>query len=295
MKVFVAKSSSVRVRKNKMVASVAFAMLLTASTGAIAQAPPPAPPATPNCNSNQTGPIPNLNTAAAPASAVSGALAGAIGNINTIFLTQQGSAFVSAPPNPAPDQPGGGVWARAVGGEVNLKSTSTSNGVATVPAIPAATTTISTTCANNQQNNFVGVQVGQDIARLNWGNWNVHLGTTAGYVSSGSTDSVSGFQTNFEVPFFGTYLVATHGRFFSDIMVREEFYNMRLNDPGLGFFNQPTGARGVSVAASAGYNFDLGKDWFVEPSGGFIWSKTHVNSFTSGGTPNPGLCGHQFS
>jgi opacity protein-like surface antigen len=292
MNLFVAKSREVQGRKNKILAGVAFAAALAASTSVLAQpAPVPPPPATPNCTSTQTGPIPNLNTAAAPASAVSGALSGAIGNINTIFLTQQGSAFVSAPPNPAPDQPGGGVWARAVGGQVNLTSTSTSTGVATVPAIPAATTNISTTCANNQNNNFAGVQVGQDIARLNWGGWNVHLGTTAGYVSSGSTDAVSGFQTNFEVPFFGTYLVATHGRFFSDIMVREEFYNMRLNDPALGFFNQGTGARGVSVAASAGYNFDLGKDWFIEPSGGFIWSRTHVDSFTSGGTPNPGLAG----
>jgi len=99
-------------------------VLLTASTGAMAQVVATAP-ATPNCSSAQVGPIPNLSTAAAPASAVAGALSGAIGNINTIFLTQQGSAFVSAPPNPAPDQPGGGVWARAVGGQVNLTSTST--------------------------------------------------------------------------------------------------------------------------------------------------------------------------
>jgi opacity protein-like surface antigen len=290
MKLFVAKSSGLRVLKNEILAGATFAVLLTASTGAVAQVVAN-PPVTPNCNSTQVGPVPNLSTAAAPASAVAGALAGAIGNINTIFLTQQGSAFVSAPPNPAPDQPGGGVWARAVGGEVNLKSTSTSNGSLVVPLLPISNTTISTTCANNQQNNFAGVQVGQDIARLNWGGWNVHLGTTAGYVSSGSTDNLAGFTTNFEVPFFGTYLVATHGRFFSDIMVRQEFYNMRLNDPALGFFNQPTGARGVSVAASAGYNFDLGKNWFIEPSAAFIWSRTKVDSFTSGGTPNPGLAG----
>jgi opacity protein-like surface antigen len=294
MKLFVATSSGVRVRKNKIVASAAFIVLLTASTGAVAQVPPPPPPATPNCNFVQTpavGGVLNLHTLAAPASSVAGSLSGAIGNMNTIFLTQQGSAFVSAPPDPAPDQPGGGVWARAVGGEVNLKSTSTSNGAIIIPANPGQNTSISTTCANNQNTNFAGVQVGQDIARLNWGGWNVHLGTTAGYVSSGSTDSVSGFQTNFEVPFFGTYLVATHGRFFSDIMVREEFYNMRLNDPTLGYFNQPAGARGVSVAVSAGYNFDLGQNWFLEPSAGFIASKTHVDSFNSGGTIPPGIAG----
>jgi opacity protein-like surface antigen len=294
MKLFVAKSREVQGRKTKILASTAFVVLLTASTAAVAQAPPPVPPATPNCTSTQVpavGGVANLNQLALPASAVAGALSGAIGNINTIFLTQQGSAFVSAPPNPSPDQPGGGVWARAVGGEVNLKSTSTSNGSFVIPTSPAANTTISATCANNQNNNFAGVQVGQDIARLNWGGWNVHLGTTAGYVSSGSTDNLAGFTTNFEVPFIGTYLVATHGRFFSDIMVREEFYNMRLNDPALGFFNQPTGARGVSVAVSAGYNFDVGHNWFVEPSGGFIYSKTRVDSFTSAGTPTLPIVG----
>src|ERR1700686_5812472 len=110
MKLFVAKSSGLRVLKNEILAGATFAVLLTASTGAVAQVGA-TPPVTPNCNSTQVGPVPNLSTAAAPASAVAGALAGAIGNINTIFLTQQGSAFVSAPPNPAPDQPGGGVWA----------------------------------------------------------------------------------------------------------------------------------------------------------------------------------------
>lgn len=273
------------------VAGAAFTILLSASNGAVAQVPPPAAPTTPNCNSNLVGPVLNLNTLAAPSSAVTGALSGAIGNINTIFLTQQGSAFVSAPPNPAPDQPGGGVWARAVGGEVNLKSTSSSNGAFVVPANPGQNSTVTTNCANNQNNNFSGVQVGQDISRLNWGGWNVHLGTTAGYVSSNSNDNLAGFGTKFEVPFVGGYAVATYGRFFTDVMVRQEFYNMRLNDPALGFFNQPASARGISVATSAGYNFALQNNWFIEPSAGFVWSKTKVDSFTSGGTINPGIAG----
>jgi opacity protein-like surface antigen len=264
------------IRGGKILAGLAFAASIAASSTALAQ--------TPNCTSTQTGPIQNLNQVAAPSSAVAGSLAGAIGNINTIFLTQQGSAFVSAPANPAPDQPGGGVWARGVGGEVTLKSTSTSNGTFTVPANPVANTAITTNCANNQRNDFAGLQVGQDISRLNWGGWNVHLGTTAGYVSAHSNDTVSNFATSFEVPFFGVYAVATHGRFFADLMVREEFYDIRVNDPALGFQSQGIGARGTSVAASAGYNFDLGNNWFIEPSGGFVFSKTKVDSFTAGGT-----------
>jgi hypothetical protein len=61
--------------------------------------------------------------------------------------------------------------------------------------------------------------IGQDIARLNYAGWNLHWGTTAGYLSSRATDSTGG-STNFEVPFLGTYLVATYGRFFADLMVR---------------------------------------------------------------------------
>ena len=266
-------------------------MLSFASGEASAQVLPPPAPATPNCTSNTVGPVLNLNTLAAPSSAVASSLAGAIGNINTIFLTQQGSAFVSAPPNAAPNQPGGGAWARAVGGEANLKSTSASSGTFTVPTNTPQNSTATTNCNNSQANNFYGVQVGQDVARLNWNGWNVHVGATGGYVSSDSKDNLAGFGTRIEVPFVGGYVAATRDRFFADVMVRQEFYNMRLNDPALGFFNQPTSARGISVAASAGYNVALANNWFIEPSGGFIWSKTRVDNFTSGGTANPGIAG----
>jgi hypothetical protein len=33
------------------------------------------------------------------------------------------------------------------------------------------------------------------------------------------------------VPFWGAYFVATKGRFFADLMVRQEFYNINLNNP----------------------------------------------------------------
>src|SRR5262245_41589763 len=69
----------------------------------------PALPA--NCTGTQTG---NALVANFAGGAVSSAIAGIIGSVNTAFLTQQGSAFVSAPGNPAPDQPGGGIWSRAL-------------------------------------------------------------------------------------------------------------------------------------------------------------------------------------
>jgi hypothetical protein len=266
-----------RCRKNSIHGATLTALLLS-SSAAFAD----------NCNTKQTGDIgiKDIARIAEPAGAASAALAGTIGNVNTLFLNQQGSAFVSAPASAQPDQPGGGVWGRAVGGEVDIKSTSTSTGVTTTSA--ADTNTATTTCANSQHQSFAGVQLGADVARLNWNGWNVHLGTTTGYLGSKETDN-SGFSNTFQVPFFGTYLAATHGRFFADLMVREECYNISANNPALNFFNQPIGAHGYSISASAGYNFDLGQGLFVEPSAAFVYAHTSVDSFV-----NPGTGGQTF-
>ena len=258
-------------RRKNSIPGATLTVLLLSSSAALAQ----------NCNTTQTGGIGGIEKLAVPAGAASAALAGTIGNVNTIFLNQQGSAFVSAPAATEPDQPGGGVWSRAVGGEADLKSTSTSIGVTTLSN--GGSNTATTTCANSQHQSFEGVQLGTDVARLNWSGWNVHLGTTAGYLGSKETDN-NGFNNTFQVPFFGTYLAATHGRFFADLMVREELYNINANNPALNFFNQPIGAHGYSISASAGYNFDLGQGLFVEPSAGFVYSHTSVDSFVNPGT-----------
>lgn len=266
---------AIKARGRRIVSAVAFVMACSASSAAFAQ----------NCTSTQSGlvTINNIGSLAIPTGAASAAVSAAIGNVNTAFLTQQGSAFVSAPANPLPDQPGGGVWARGVGGEVNLSSNSASTGTSVSPGNGnAVVNTATTNCKNTQHETFAGVQTGADIARLNWNGWNVHLGTTAGYLGAKSTDN-NGFSNTFEVPFFGTYVVATKGRFFADLMVREEFYNINLFNPGLSFVNQPVGAHGYSISASTGYNFDLGNNWFIEPSAGFIYSSTSVDNFTAPG------------
>ena len=262
-----------------------------ASSGAFAQAPPPLTTTFQNCTTTQVATptiINNIGTLAIPTSATSAAISAAIGSINTAFLTQQGSAFVSAPADPAPDQPGGGVWARGVGGQVNISSTSNSVGISTQGG--ATINTATTNCNNQQRQTFAGAQVGTDIARLNYAGWNLHLGTTAGYLNSRTTDN-AGFGNEFEVPFWGTYFVATKGRFFADLMVRQEFYNINLNNPGFAFTNQPIGAHGYSISASTGYNFDLGQGWFIEPSAGFIYSRTSVDRFTAPGVAGAGFTG----
>ncbi len=176
------------------------------------------------------------------------------------------------------------MWVRGVGGEVTNTFSTNVTGSLTAPGAPGNNSAAAANCNGSIRDSFSGVQVGQDISRLNWGGWNVHLGTTAGYLSSHSVDN-SGNTADFEVPFLGTYLVATHGRFFADLMVREEFYNINLNSPGVGLFNQPVGGRGLSVATSAGYNFALANNWFIEPSAGFIWSSTNIDSFNVSGSP----------
>jgi outer membrane autotransporter protein len=279
------------VRRSGLLACAGFAGMLLASPASFAQAPPPITTSAQNCTTTQFSTpvtINNIGTLAIPASAASAAISAAIGNVSTAFLTQQGSAFVSAPTDPAPDQPGGGVWARGVGGQANLSSTSNSVGISTQGG--AVINTANTNCNNQQRQTFAGAQVGADIARLNYAGWNLHLGTTAGYLGSRTTDN-AGFGNDFEVPFWGTYFVATKGRFFADVMVRQEFYNINLNNPTLAFSNQPVGAHGWSISASTGYNFDLGQGWFVEPSAGFIYSRTSVDAFTAPGVAGAGFTG----
>jgi opacity protein-like surface antigen len=284
-------------RKSHILAAFAVAMAVSASSSAFAQC----------VTTSSSGPGapffgPQLNAIAGAAGAASGAFASGLGNLSTAFLSNQGSAFVSAPGDPKPNQDGGGVWARGVGGEFTSKFSNTGTGVVTTSAgtaglpagppinIPAGALNANATvnCTGSVHANFAGSQVGTDISKLNINGWNLHLGTTAGYLSSHATDNFGG-SVNFEVPFIGTYLVATHGRFFADVMLRREFYSADLTQPLVGLFRQQIGANGYSVSTSAGYNFALANNWFIEPSAGFIYTHTNVDTFNvSGGAISQG-------
>ena len=242
-----------------------------------------------NCNSPAQIGIQTSNGASVAGSLGQGsaALAGAISAVETAFLSQQGSAFVSAPGNPAPNQPGGGVWMRGVGGEANVNSSSTTVLTATNPTTGALVNQTTVNCNNRLHLSFGGAQIGTDISRLNWNGWNVHWGATAGYVGARTNDTnqLFPFGDTFQVPFLGTYLVATQGRFFAHVMFREEIFNMNLFNTGFAFSNQPLSGHGYSITADAGYNFDLGNGWFAEPSAGFIYSRTSIDPFTMPGNP----------
>jgi opacity protein-like surface antigen len=247
----------------------------------------------PNCSASQTG-LHFFNTGAvlSQIGQTTSTIAAAISTVETAFLAQQGSALVSAPPNPAPDQPGGGIWVRGVGGEANIQSVSNSTlNITQTNGGNVANNTTNLNCANAMHLTFQGFQAGTDIARLNWNGWNVHLGSTAGYLGAKTNDTnqLFPFSNRFEVPFLGAYVVATKGRFFADLMVREEFFNINLGNPGFAFANQPVGAHGFSVSTSAGYNLDAGNGWFIEPSGGFIYSRTAVDAFGAPAVAFPGF------
>lgn len=207
-------------------------------------------------------------------------LVSAINASNTSFLTQS-TAFIGAPPNPDPNQLGGGVWARGVGGQTDFKSTSTTN-----LALGGVPLTGNTTCKTTTKLNFAGVQIGSDVARLNVDGWNVHVGSTLGYMGTYANDFSTGgsFQDNLQIPFVGIYAAATKGGFYIDGQARWNYYQNRLTDQTNGVFGQNVDARGFSLNGNIGYNFSFADNWFVEPSVGVVWSETWVDPFNTTGT-----------
>lgn len=274
-----ARSDGKPARKSRILSGFAFTMALSASTAAMA-----------DCTG--TGALGGAGLTPLLPFAAGGAvnsLVSAINTANTAFLTQS-TAFVSAPANPAPNQEGGGVWARAIGGEITTKSTSTTTNVA-IGATPVPGTV---TCNTSTNLKFAGTQVGADISTLNWNGWNFHVGSTVGYLGAKASDTSSAgplnpaggtFTDSLQVPFAGIYAAATKGSFFIDGQIRTEYYQNSANDPIIsGIFNQKLDARGLSFAGNIGYNQALQNNWFIEPSAGIVVSKVKVDPFNVSGT-----------
>jgi opacity protein-like surface antigen len=228
---------------------------------------------------------------------------------STAFLLQS-SAFIGSPGNPSAGQQGGGMWARTVGGEIDVKSNTSSVGTTNPPSLPATPVP----CEQKIHEDFLGVQIGADISRLNINGWNTHVGVTAGYLDSKAQliqgafsftntlpQGISGivtplnegggpFNGTVQVPFAGIYAAATKGSFFVDGLLRFESYQVNLNAPLANLFSQNTGAHGVSFSGSIGYNYQIpNTKWFVEPSAGVIISRTTVDPFNYVTAGIPGL------
>jgi outer membrane autotransporter protein len=263
--------------KSQILGAGAFVLLLFSGSAAQAQCTSVGL-STPDVVSQAAG------MAVANVSASVGALVSSINSVNTAFLTQS-SAFIGSPPNPQPDQQGGGVWARGVGGHLSVSTTATAGNIV-FGGPPAG----SITCNTRTQEDFAGVQIGTDFARLNVNGWNLHLGSTVGYLGSSTHDATPGlnppasFRDSLQIPFAGIYGAASYGGFLVDAQVRGDFFQNEVSDDNHGLAGQHFDARGISLTGNVAYNQNLGNNWFVEPSAGIIWSRTHVDPLNVPGT-----------
>ena len=290
------KSASAARRKGRSIAAatgVALAVSLFAASGAQAQ----------NCTVPpvSVGGFPsNIGVVGTSPAAIGSMIASSITASSTAFLLQS-SSFIGSPSNPAPDQQGGGIWVRGVGGQVDVKSQTNSTATVTFPGVGTGSAAVN--CSAKVDVNFAGVQFGADVAKLNINGWNLHVGTTLGYIGTNGTmqggafaftDPVSGLPagggsltSTTQVPFAGIYGAATNGGFFVDGLLRAEYFQSSLTAPGDNLFGQAIDAHGWSFSSSAGYNYQIpNTKWFVEPSGSVIISRVKVDpfAFTTAGT-----------
>ena len=221
------------------------------------------------------------------AASVATALTTAITTLDIAFLTQT-SAFVGTPNNPQPNQLGGGVWIRGVGGQNTVSSTGTATpGLNTAPSGNG-----SCTAASQGRMGFGGFQAGMDLGRFNLGasGLNVIVGVTGGLLEATDQEQVSpGGSFTFTVPFVGGYAAATWGNFFADMLVREDFYQIDTTAASVGLSNAGLRGNAINVMGEAGYRYDIGRGYFVEPSVGLIWSHLNLGTLSTQGVPGTGI------
>ena len=185
---------------------------------------------------------------------------------NTAFLLQS-SSFIGSPPNPAPDQQGGGIWVRGVGGQVNIKSNTTTT-VTQTRGSRGLASSIRFHARKRLTRALAGVQFGADTAKLNVNGWNFHLGTTAGYLATrvpcGRCVRVRGyvfspavpagggpFTSSTQIPFIGEYAAATNGGFCDRrVAAHRVLSESSLNAPGYNILSQTIDAHGLSFSSS---------------------------------------------
>lgn len=254
------------------------------------------------------------NTAGLPslASSTANNIVSAINSANSVFLTQ--SAALVGVPKASEGEIGGGSWTRGVGGYVDTKSRSVTN-VTTIVDGAGLNAGLSgvVACDSKIHSVYKGVQGGGDIGKLNWGGFAIHAGVTIGALNSqnsvvggpalpiqgalfGTANTVTGinaFTSSSQIPFFGVYTTVNHSSgFFAEFLARGQIFQNMLNSSQFNLFNQHVGARGFSLAASAGWNYVIpNTNWFVEPSLGFIASRVSVDPLTLSGPVNAGVPG----
>ena len=232
-------------------------------------------------------------------------LTSTINTVNSAFLASS-SAFVAAPGGAKPDQRGSGLWSRGIAGNVETKTTSTGVLDGSGLGTPIAATGTQE-CKTTIKQSYAGFQLGYDIAILNRGgsgaNW--HFGVTGGQLSASLKDATPGssftnnsgagvltvgegqLQQETQVPYVGLYTTYTQNGFFMDGMLRWDFYRNSFTDPANGITSQKSfDARGFALLGNMGQSFALRDGWFVEPSGGMMYSRVSVDSLNIVGFAN---------
>ena len=201
---------------------------------------------------------------------------------DSALVAQGTSAFVVSTPTQTPNQLGGGVWARGVGG--NFLTSAPSSGSVFDTLSDQTVQSAAVNCQTRTRQGFGGAQVGADVANLNLGGsgGTLHVGLTSGFVeTSALTESTN---VDFQVPFFGLYSALTYGNFFADAQIRGNFFEGSITDGLNNIPGEKLNARGFTVSANIGYNYKLPADWFIEPSVGVNWSRTFVDPVNFQGT-----------
>jgi len=187
------------------------------------------------------------------------------------------------------------VWARTIAGYTDTTSQSTTVVVPKVlpPVFQVGSVATGTDlCDQTNHQEYAGVQVGADIAKLNIGNsgLSLHFGATAGYLGATLKDTTregvfNGFlyspagdlESRFDVPFIGLYSTITQGNFFADVQVRWDFYQSTSSSKQDFISGLENEARGFSVTGNVGYRIPLSSKWFLEPSIGGSWARVSVD------------------
>jgi outer membrane autotransporter protein len=211
-------------------------------------------------------------------SSTSGAILSAVNTMDTAFLAQ-GSAFVATPANQKPDQVFSGIWLRAVGG----RATTTTIGTVNNATVLGTNVPGMTNCSSKVGQEYGGVQAGWDIGKVNLGNSgaNIYFGATGGYAESNAHDNLVPNSLGTQAFFAGGYATFSYGSFFTDVMVRANFYKMQVESPVLEMHDEGFNAHGVSFSANAGYNIAVpNSTWFIEPSAGIVYSVVTVDPVT---------------
>src|SRR5580704_669494 len=120
--------------------------------------------------------------------------------INSTVEAQGSSPFVVATPSQAPDQQGGGVWARGVGGSFRVSAPTNGISFDSFPTMNGTQSSAVDCGSSSVRQQFTGVQAGADVANLNLGGsgGTLHVGLTSGYVQTSATDSSTNIA--FQVP-----------------------------------------------------------------------------------------------